>query len=69
MKAIPYILAGAIGLSIGGGAYMAIRDQGVQQERARVVIQAKKTDAKAQKARTAVAAKPLNSVLDGQYRD
>lgn len=69
MKTIPYVIAACIGLSVGSGAYWAMVNKGVQQERVRVAIQAKKTDAKASKARAAVAAKPANSVLDGQYRD
>ena len=34
-KAIPYVLAAAIGVSVGSGAYWAMINKGVQQERAR----------------------------------
>lgn len=49
--------------------YNATVQKGVQKERARVETQGTKVDAKAKKARAAVATRPAPSVLDGQWRD
>jgi hypothetical protein len=45
------------------------RSEGRQEERARVETEGRKIDAKASKARAAVAATPAQRVLDPWYRD
>lgn len=69
MKPLFLVFAISAGCVTAGAFYAATVQKGVQKERVRVVAEGKKTDAKASKARAAVASKPLSSVLDGQYRD
>ena len=69
MRPVMLAFVVAAGFAAGGAFYASAVQKGVQKERVRVEIQAKKTDAKATKARAAVASKPASSVLDGQYRD
>lgn len=69
IKPIFLVFAISAGCVTAGAFYAATVQKGVKQERARVEVIGKKIDAKASKARAAVASKPANSVLDGQYRD
>lgn len=69
MRPVALAFVVAAGFAAGGAFYAATVQKGVQKERVRVEVIGKKIDAKASKARAAVASKPANSVLDGQYRD
>lgn len=66
---IAKIAALAAGFAAAGLFYNATVQKGVQKERASVEKTGQKTNAKAQKARAAAAARPAPSVLDGQWRD